>query len=135
MTIEGLAQTGGLLVGQQSDFLDRVVLAKVQKSKFYCEAYPGDTLTYRVDIDSNNPDGAFISGTSHLGDKLQAEIQLIFSILNDERFEKVELFEPAELCRMCRILKLFDVGVYEDGTPVRIPKHMLDAEKAGLLQI
>lgn len=135
MTIEGLAQTGGLLVGQQNDFLDRVVLAKVQKSKFHFEAFPGDTLTYRVEIESTNPNGAFVVGTSHMGDKLQAEIQLIFSILDDERFEQVELFEPAELCRMCRILRLFEIGVHEDGSSVQIPQHMLDAERAVLLQV
>ena len=44
--IEGLAQAGGLLIGQMSDFKDRVVLAKITKSKFNFQAYPGDTLQY-----------------------------------------------------------------------------------------
>ena len=98
------------------------------------EAYPGDVLTYRVRIERNIPNGAFVRGTSHIGDKLQAEIDLIFGILDDERFASLELFEPAELCRMCRILRLFEVGVYEDGTPIQVPQHMIAAEKALLLQ-
>jgi 3-hydroxyacyl-[acyl-carrier-protein] dehydratase len=133
LVIEGLAQAGGLLVAQQSDFLDRVVLAKVQKSKFYFDAYPGDLLTYRVELENFSQVGAFVVGTSHRGDELHAEIKLIFSILDDERFENVELFEPAELCRMCRVLRLFEVGVNQDGTPVRVPPHMIAAEKALLL--
>ena len=135
LIIEGLAQTGGLLVGQTSDFLDRVVLAKVQSSKFHFEAYPGDTLTYHVEITRQEADGAFVTGTSHCGDRLQAEINLMFAKLTDERFENVELFEPAALCRMCRLLRLFEVGVYVDGPRVQVPQHMIDAEKALLLQV
>jgi 3-hydroxyacyl-[acyl-carrier-protein] dehydratase len=132
LLIEGLAQTGGLLVGQLSDFTDRVVLAKISTSKFYCEAYPGDTLTYRVKINNQEGIGTMVTGTSHIGEKLQGEIELMFASLDDERFENVELFEPAQFCRMIRILRLFEVAVNPDGTPVQVPKHMVEAEKAYL---
>ena len=33
---------------------------------------------------------------------------------------------------MLRVLKLFDVGVNEDGTPIKIPEFMLEAEQAEL---
>jgi 3-hydroxyacyl-[acyl-carrier-protein] dehydratase len=56
----------------------------------------------------------------------------MFATLDDQRFEKVELFEPADFCRMIRLLRLFDVGVNEDGTPIKIPQYMLDAEIATL---
>lgn len=130
--IEGIAQTGGLLLGQMSDFNDRIVLAKVNKSQFFFEAEPGTKLTYRVKITNNDGMGAFVEGTSHAGDKLQAKIDLMFARLDDERFEGVELFEPAEFCRMLRLLRLFEVGVYPDGTKVQVPKHMIEAEKAFL---
>ena len=133
LIIEELAQTGGLLVGQKSDFLDRVVLAKVQSNKFYFEAYPGETLTYRVEILNMDQESAFISGTSHRGDELQAEVNLMFAKLRDERFENVELFEPAAFCRMIRMLRLFEVAVNQDGSPINVPKHMVDAETALLL--
>jgi 3-hydroxyacyl-[acyl-carrier-protein] dehydratase len=132
LIIEGLAQSGGLLLGQISDFKDRVVLAKVGSSEFYFEAYPGDTLTYRVKIVSQEGAGAIVEGTSHKGDQLQAKINLMFASLDDERFENVELFEPAQFCRMLRLLRLFEVGVYPDGRPVEVPEHMIEAEKAYL---
>ena len=134
LIIEGLAQTGGLLACQMTDFHGRVVLAKVQKCRFLFEAYPGDTLEYHVQLVNHDENSAFIRGTSHVAGKLQAEIGLMFAILSDSRFSEIELFEPAELCRMCRLLRLFDVGVHEDGTPVTVPQHFRDAEKAVLLR-
>jgi 3-hydroxyacyl-[acyl-carrier-protein] dehydratase len=132
LIVEGLAQTGGLLLGQMSDFKDRVVLAKVSKCKFYCEAYPGDTLTYRIELGSQEGIGAVAVGTAHIGDKLQAEVELMFAKLDDDRFNSVELFEPAEFCRMVRLLRIFEVGVNADGSPIGVPEHMLEAEKAYL---
>ena len=130
--IEGIAQAGGLLLGQMSDFNDRIVLAKVSKSEFFFEAEPGTKLTYRVRITNNDEMGAMVEGTSHAGDRLQANIDLMFARLDDERFEGVELFEPAEFCRMLRLLRLFEVGEYADGTKVQVPEHMIEAEKAFL---
>ena len=56
----------------------------------------------------------------------------MFARLDDERFKGVELFEPSEFCRMLRLLRLFEVGVYPDGEKVQVPEHMLEAEKAFL---
>jgi len=130
--IEGIAQTGGLLLGQMSDFNDRIVLAKVTKSEFHFEAEPGMKLSYKVRLTNNDEMGAMVEGTSHVGDRLQAKIDLMFARLDDERFEGVELFEPAEFCRMLRLLRLFEVGVNPDGSAIRIPEHMLEAERAFL---
>jgi 3-hydroxyacyl-[acyl-carrier-protein] dehydratase len=129
LIVEGLAQTGGLLIGQMSDFRDKVVLAKISSSKFHCNAEPGDTLTYRVQIQNQEGIGSVVTGTSHVGDKLQAEIELMFASLDDARFKNVELFEPAQFCRMIRQFKLFDVAVNPDGSPVAIPDYMLQAER------
>ena len=89
---------------------------------------------FRVDIEDIEEDGAFLKGTVHKGDKLQANIDLMFAILgtNDKRFANVQLFEPADFCRMIRLLRTFQVGVNEDGTPIKVPQHMLEAEKAYL---
>jgi len=92
LIIEGIAQTGGLLLGQLSGFTDRVVLAKVNSCIFHFEAYPGDTLEYRVKITNRDGIGTMLSATSHLGDRLQAEVELMFATLDDERFNDVELF-------------------------------------------
>jgi len=130
LIIEGIAQTGGLLLGQLSGFTDRVVLAKVNSCKFHFEAYPGDTLHYRTRITNRDGIGTMISATSHMGDKLQAEVELMFATLDDERFNDVELFEPAQFCRMIRLLRTFEVGVNPDGTPIEVPPHMVEAEKS-----
>ena len=129
LIVEGIAQTAGLLIGQMSDFRDRIVLAKVSKCIFHCDAYPGDTLTYQVEVGNQEGIGSVASGTSHIGDRLQAEFELLFAKLDDQRFNDVELFEPAEFCRMIRLLRIFEVGKNPDGTPIKVPEHMLEAER------
>lgn len=127
--IEGMAQTGGLLVSQVNDFKERVVLAKVAKADFKSLARPGDTLTYTATLQNLQGMGAMVSGVSRIGDEVQAEIELFFAHL-DDRFEGVELFRPADFSRMLRTLGLFDVGRHPDGSPIQVPQYMLDAEAA-----
>lgn len=132
VVIEGLAQAGGILVSQLSDFKDRIVLAKIVESQFFFEVYPGDKLRYRIEIHNQEGIGTIANGTSHLGDKLHAKVSLMFATLTDQRFSNIELFEPAEFCRMLRLMRLFEVGVNADGTPIKVPEHMVEAEKAFL---
>ena len=127
--VEGVAQTGGLLVSQTTDFLGRVVLAKIGKAVFHAPALPGEILTYRVELLSLQPDGAVIQATCHADGKLQAELELMFACL-DERFGKAPLFEPAGFLRLLRSLQLFHLGRYEDGRQVQVPEHLLEAERA-----
>src|SRR6185437_2342298 len=70
LIIEGLAQTGGLLVGEYNSFEKKVILAKIQKAVFHFPALPGDTLIYSVTLNDISPEGGMISGTSHVGDRL-----------------------------------------------------------------
>ena len=72
-------------------------------------------------------DGAIVYGTSHIGDTLQAELQLVFAHLDDQ-FEGVDQFYPAEFLRMIRMLGLLDVGRNADGSRLKIPVHLLEAE-------
>ena len=67
LIIEGLAQTGGLLVAEHGDFEERVVLAKVAKARFHFSGRAGRHAVYRVTIDDIHKDGAIVSGTSHVG--------------------------------------------------------------------
>ena len=129
LIVEGLAQTGGLLIAQQSDFQSRVVLAKIAKSQFHFQACPGDTLRLTMVIEHMQPGGAIAKGTVHVGEQLLCEADLSFAFL-DDRFKGVQLFEPATFCRMLRCLKLFDVGVDQNGNAVQVPDYMLQAERA-----
>ena len=129
LIIEGMAQTGGLLLGQMSNFTDRIVLAKISAAKFEFEAHPGDTISFHVELQHQEGIGAMVNGTTEIDGRPHAKIDLMFAKLEDERFTDVELFEPAEFCRMIRLLRLFDIGVHPDGSRVEIPPHMIEAEK------
>lgn len=127
LVIEGIAQTGGILVGELNHFQERVVLAKVTKAVFHCEVTPGDSLRYTVDVNDIGPDGASCRGTSHRGDELHAELELLFAFL-DDRFSD-ELFESSQLLRWLRLLRLYEVGRCQDGSPLTIPTQLLEAEQ------
>jgi 3-hydroxyacyl-[acyl-carrier-protein] dehydratase len=120
LVIEGLAQTGGLLVGEHLGFRERVVLGKVAKAHFHFHPVPGDTLTYHTVIQNAQKDGAVVNGTSHVGDRLQAEVEIFFVAL-DENTAGTALFDPAALLQMLRLLGLFAVGRAADGGPIGIP--------------
>ncbi len=127
LIIEGMAQTGGLLLSQIQDFQQRVVLAKVSKAEFHCMAGPGDQLRLTARIASLQDEGAIVEGTVEVNGKPQAEMELTFAFL-DQTFGDRPFFIPGDLCRILRTLKLFKVGVHPDGRPVKIPPHMLEGE-------
>src|SRR5271169_6583943 len=67
LILEGLAQTGGILVGEANDFREKVVLAKINSARFYREALAGETLVYDVEILNLRPEGASIQGKVFAG--------------------------------------------------------------------
>ena len=129
LILEGLAQAGGLLVGEHYDFKERGVLAKVGKAIFHELATPGDTLTYTVVIEDIKPDGAIVRGTSLLEGRLQAEVDIVFAHLDDERFQGVDLFIPEEFSQMLRMYRLYDVAKDSEGNTVEVPEHLRAAER------
>jgi 3-hydroxyacyl-[acyl-carrier-protein] dehydratase len=50
LILEGLAQTGGILVGEANDFQEKVVLAKIISGRFRREALAGEQLVYDVEM-------------------------------------------------------------------------------------
>src|SRR5947199_6463231 len=58
LILEGLAQTGGILVGEANDFKEKVVLAKVPHARFHREMFAGETLVYEAEILHLRPEGA-----------------------------------------------------------------------------
>ena len=122
LVIEGLAQTGGLLVCEHTRFREKVVLAKVPKVSFYFPVLPGDTLLYTATIDDVREDGAMVTATSHRGSELQAETEIVFAHLNGEHQAK-KLFEMSDYLRMMRMLRAYEVGRAADGSPLREPSE------------
>jgi 3-hydroxyacyl-[acyl-carrier-protein] dehydratase len=62
LILEGLAQTGGILVGHANDFKEKVVLAKIPFARFQREALVGNALLYDVEILHLRPEGASVIG-------------------------------------------------------------------------
>jgi 3-hydroxyacyl-[acyl-carrier-protein] dehydratase len=79
LMIEGMAQTAGILVGEAGDFREKVILAKINKAVFFHYVRPGDTLRLEACIDAIMPEAASASGKITCGDRLIAEINLMFS--------------------------------------------------------
>lgn len=79
LMIEAMAQTAGILVGQARNFSEKVILAKIKKAVFYHYVRPGDTLTLTAEIESIAPEAASTNGEIRCGDKLIAQISLMFS--------------------------------------------------------
>src|SRR4051794_7685285 len=57
LILEGLAQTGGILVGEANQFREKVVLAKIPSAKFYRDALAGEQLVYSVQMLHLRPEG------------------------------------------------------------------------------
>ncbi len=125
LVLEGLAQTGGLLVCEHTGFSEKVILAKVPKARFHGQAAPGDRLTFSTTIQYVRSEGAMITGTSHRGDELHAEVEIVFAHLNDPTLGS--LFEPATFLRMMRLLGAYEVGRAADGSPLQPPPCLLEA--------
>lgn len=89
LILEGLAQTGGILVGEAHQFREKVVLAKIPMARFVREAMPGEQLTYSVDIVDLRPEGAVVRGRASSGSDLIAEVEIFFAHLDQNRGQQV----------------------------------------------
>src|SRR5215211_7169551 len=78
LILEGLAQTGGILVGHANNFEKNVVLAKMS-AKFHRDASAGEQLTYTATLLDLNDTGARVQGTAHSGADLVAEAEIMFA--------------------------------------------------------
>jgi 3-hydroxyacyl-[acyl-carrier-protein] dehydratase len=79
LIVEGMAQTAGILVGEARNFAEKVILAKIGRATFHRLVRPGDTLLFKARIDQLSEQGASTTGTVETGGELVAEIELMFS--------------------------------------------------------
>jgi 3-hydroxyacyl-[acyl-carrier-protein] dehydratase len=122
LVIEGLAQTGGLLVCEHGQFAEKVILAKIPKVRFYSEAVPGDTLVYTATAEYIKPEGAAVTATSFKNGALHAEAEIVFAHLNAPWLGT--FFDPDTFMQMMRLLGAFRVGHAADGSPLKPPPHL-----------
>lgn len=101
LMIEAMAQTAGILVGQAKNFEEKVILAKINKCVFFDYVRPGDTLRLEANIDSIAPEAAGTKGKITRDETLVAEIDLMFSHIDqniggkkfpDENFVFTDMF-------------------------------------------
>jgi 3-hydroxyacyl-[acyl-carrier-protein] dehydratase len=85
LIVEGLAQTGGILVGDALDFRDKVVLAKIQRALFHREMLAGECLTYDVSIVNMRPEAASVEGVVTVNGEKTVEAEIFFAFLDQSR--------------------------------------------------
>src|ERR1700734_781110 len=79
LIVEGMAQTAGILVGEARDFKEKVILAKIGRATFYRLPRPGDVLQFGAKSEQLSEQGAAISGLVTVDGQTVAEIELMFS--------------------------------------------------------
>ena len=129
--LEGMAQTAGMLFGEVNDYYERLVLAKVSRVKYHVPSVPGDQLVYSVELKHVRNNGAMISGECYVGEALRAEAEFVLAVL-PAGHEAERLFDPASFMLLLRLLRVYEVGVKPDGTPLQVPPYLLAAEAAEL---
>ena len=92
LMIEAMAQTAGILVGEAKNFEEKVILAKIKKAVFFDYVKPGDTIELEACIESIAPEAASTSGKITRSEKLIAEIDLMFSHI-DQNLAGIEFPE------------------------------------------
>jgi 3-hydroxyacyl-[acyl-carrier-protein] dehydratase len=115
LILEGMAQTGGLLVADDLDFKLQVVLAKVAAADFHFEAVPGDVLRFEAVIVATMPGGSLVRVTSRVGDRVQGEAELYFGhLVAGTTIPK--LFKDGEMMNWLDQLRIFEVALEPDGS-------------------
>jgi 3-hydroxyacyl-[acyl-carrier-protein] dehydratase len=89
LILEGLAQTGGILVGEANNYSKNVVLAKIPKAIFRRDALPGETLNYTTTLEQLSDIGGLVAGTVHVGDELVGEAEIFFAHVEADQFKQL----------------------------------------------
>jgi 3-hydroxyacyl-[acyl-carrier-protein] dehydratase len=97
LILEGLAQTGGILVGEANDFQEKVVLAKIPWARFERDVLAGEQLVYDVELLHLRPEGASVhgrvssatAGTGLSGATPVAEAEIFFAHLDKSRSQQL----------------------------------------------
>lgn len=82
LMLEGMAQTGGILLGQKHDFEQIVVLAKVPKVSYERLIGPGETIRYEATVADDRPEGGTTAVTATVDGETVAEAEIMFAYLD-----------------------------------------------------
>ncbi len=116
LILEGLAQTGGILVGQANDFREKVVLAKISKAVFHREALAGEQLIYDVELLMLGSEGASVKGKATSNGEPVAEAELMFAHLDQNLSRK--MFGDENFVFAGDLKKMLGLSKLEKSQPV-----------------
>jgi 3-hydroxyacyl-[acyl-carrier-protein] dehydratase len=126
LIVEGMAQTGGLLVSESYQFGELVVLGKVANCELQGVARPGDAIIYRCRVEQIKEGGAMVSATGHVGDRRLASADIFFARMDSQTSRaRTSLFNQRQLLTWLSIVGVFDVGRTPDGEPLKPEKYGL----------
>jgi 3-hydroxyacyl-[acyl-carrier-protein] dehydratase len=89
LMLEGLAQTGGILVGEMDKFSQNVVLAKVPYAKFHRDVLAGEQIRYEVELLHHRPEGAAVQGRVLVDGVAVVEAEIFFAHLDPARAQEL----------------------------------------------
>uniref|UniRef100_A0A7C4LJC0 Beta-hydroxyacyl-ACP dehydratase n=1 Tax=Schlesneria paludicola TaxID=360056 RepID=A0A7C4LJC0_9PLAN len=114
LILEGMAQTGGILLGQVHAFEHVVILAKVPRLTFHSWAVPGDTLTYTAELLEAREEGGMVACKAEVGDRLVAEAEIVFAHVDEAAAGSGKIDQKNFVFSM-RLLGVLDVGKAGSG--------------------
>ena len=120
LMVEGMAQTGGILLGQANDFEHVVILAKVPKVTFHSWACPGDTLVYSAKLTDIREEGGAVECVAHVQDRLVAEAEIVFVHL-DQKDSPSGAIDQKNFVFSMNLLGVLDVGRAGNGSTAPTP--------------
>jgi len=115
LMVEGMAQTGGILLGEKNAFRHIVILAKVPKVTFHGWVCPGDSLVYTAKLVEARDEGGSVECTAHVGDRLVAEAEIVFVHL-DQNDPELGAIDQKNFVFSTNLLSVLDVGKAGDGS-------------------
>ena len=110
LIIEGLAQTGGILVGEAGGFAEKVVLAKIPRAEFFGVACAGDQLVYEVTLTDLRAEGSgrLLDAKAFLEGELLADCEIVFAHLDQSRANQI--FGPKNFVFTQQLLGVLDLA-------------------------
>ncbi len=109
LILEGLAQTGGILLGEKNNFEHIVILAKVPKIKFHSFACPGDQLRYHAELIESSDEGGRVTCTAHVGERLVTEAEIIFAHLDNMDESMAQSIDQKNFVFSMGLMSILDV--------------------------
>jgi 3-hydroxyacyl-[acyl-carrier-protein] dehydratase len=114
LIIEGLAQTGGILIGEAGNFAQKVVLAKIPRAEFFGVACAGDQLTYEVTVIDLRAEGAVVEAKAFLHGELLCDAEIVFAHLDNSRSN--QMFGPKNFVFTKQMLGILDLAKAQGRT-------------------